>query len=92
MLGDNSFFGITPVETPGGDINTNREDLSRVDDKITDVLNDEEDDMTDLIQLIAELNAHQDLNMKLHNHTKIISMLDDVTKPDIDYKVKDIMN
>lgn len=67
MLGDNSFFGITPTGTPGGHADGGATSkggdtlgISRVDAKIMNDFNDEdeEEDLTDLIQLIAELNAH----------------------------------
>ena len=64
MLGDNSFFGITPTGTPGGHDGSkahkdNNLGISRVDAKLASDLNDEEEeDLSDLIQLIAELNAH----------------------------------
>ena len=63
-LGDNSFFGMTPngaVGNDGGNSNNKENNLgiSRVDDKLTNDFNEEEEeDLTDLIQLIAELNAH----------------------------------
>lgn len=59
---------------------------------------EEEEDLKELIALIADMNAHQDLNMKLHNHTKIefilCNILDsaDSNKSDIDGKVREIMN
>jgi hypothetical protein len=63
--GDSSFFGITPSGTPGhdgaGSTNNGNNNLgiSRVDGKpLNDFTEDEEEDLSDLIQLIAELNAH----------------------------------